>query len=75
MMYYWLARAVGGFALNSFDPWEERMYVSDNANLAFGVRVLITLPDTVKVSEESVGTKTITGRNSADYTYNIWNIN
>lgn len=40
---------------------------------AKGVRVLITLPSDVQVSEKSVGTKTITSRDN-DYNYNIWNL-
>ena len=69
--YYWSASAYEDGKLYFSNCLRQAVYAGyDNA---FGLRILITLPNTVKVSEESVGTKTITSR-GADYTYNVWNI-
>ena len=69
--YYWLSSAYTTYIVYCVNP------IGRNVNYgrdgAFGVRPLVTLPSTVKVSEESVGTKTVTSR-GADYTYNVWNI-
>ena len=69
--YYYLSTARDQDQLIHVNP--ELCYVKFNTNRAEGFRILLTLPNSVKVSEESVGTKTITSR-GVDYTYNVWNI-
>ena len=70
--FYFLGTAgITDRSLNIINP--ERAYAGNGGGGQCGLRILITLPNNVKVSEESVGTKTITSR-GADYTYNVWNI-
>ena len=69
--YYWLASASSSSNVYIVDPYSRN--VNDNSNIAFGVRVLVSLPSGISTSEP-VGTKTVTSR-GADYTYNVWNIN
>ena len=69
--YYWLSSACSSLTLNCVYPSGRAMSGYDSNGC--GLRPLITLPSTTKVSEESVGTKTVTSRGT-DYTYNVWNI-
>ena len=70
--YYWLASAGNSRSLGSWAPSGRGVtYAYDG--IAFGVRVLVSLPSGISTSEP-VGTKTVTSR-GADYTYNVWNIN
>ncbi len=69
--YYWLSSAYSARDVYDVNPASHR--VGNAYSCACGVRPLVTLPSTVKVSEESVGTKTVTSRGT-DYTYNVWNI-
>jgi len=72
---YWLSC---GF---SNSPWHSMYYVEpahqrvDNkTNAALGLRILINLPSSITLTENRIGTKTITSRNN-DCTYNFWGIN
>jgi len=53
-------------------------YVVSNGNIAFGVRVLVSLSSDVKFTETKTGTRTVTGGNTTSYggdqTYNCWGI-
>ena len=69
--FYWLPNVASYGGLYNVGPISRYLWI--NSNYGFGVRPLINLPSTVKVSEESVGTKTVTSR-GRDYTYNVWNI-
>ena len=68
--YYWLASAYNSYHVCSVGP--DCGIVSFSSNVAFGVRVLVSLPSGISTSEP-VGTKTVTSRGT-DYTYNVWNI-
>ena len=70
--YYWLASASYSSDYVYFVYPYDRL-VNVISNIAFGVRVLVSLPSGISTSEP-VGTKTVTSR-GADYTYNVWNIN
>ena len=52
----------------------ERSCVDGFSGFAFGVRILISLPSTINLTDIPSGTKTITSRGN-DYTYNVWEIN
>ena len=68
--YYWLASAYNSNYVCSVGP--NYRFVGSDCNIAFGVRVLVSLPSGIQTSEP-VGTKTVTSRDK-DYTYNVWNI-
>ena len=68
--YYWLASARNSYNVCNVLPYSRN--VSNISNYAFGVRVLVSLPSGISISEP-VGTKTVTSRGT-DYTYNVWNI-
>ena len=51
----------------------EKAFTGYGSDKAIGIRVIITLKDTTKISSERMGTKTITSRGT-DYTYNIWDL-
>ena len=68
--YYWLASAYDGDIV--YDVLPNYRLVNGYSNIAFGVRVLVSLPSGIQTSEP-VGTKTVTSRDK-DYTYNVWNI-
>ena len=70
--YYWLSSA--HYSNYVYCVYPDNRYVSDINRGAGGVRLLVSLSSEVKLSEERVGTKTVTSRNT-DYTYNVWDLN
>ena len=70
---YWLSSAGSSNIVNYVHP-DNRAVRNGGSVLAFGVRLLVSLSSEVKLSEERVGTKTVTSRNT-DYTYNVWDLN
>ena len=73
--YYWLSAALGSNRVYGVDPNARYVF---GRNLAFGVRVLVSLSSDVLFTAEKTGTKTITGGNMDTYggeqTYNCWEI-
>lgn len=70
--YYWLSSAYNGYDMSCVKP--DNCNVRNHYGFQYGVRLLVSLSSKVKLSEERVGTKTVTSR-SKDYTYNIWDLN
>ena len=72
--YYWLSSATSSpNTVYCVLPGGRRVS-NDYCVIASGVRLLVSLSYDVKLSEERVGTKTVTSR-STDYTYNVWDLN
>ena len=72
--YYWLASAgYGTYGAYCMKPDIRGFANRYDLKVAYGVRVLISIPSYVQISEKSVGTKTITSRDN-DYNYNVWNL-
>ncbi len=72
--YYWLASAHSGYPSYLYYVNPNGRYVRSNYGDAYGVRVLVSLPSSISLTETPSGTKTITSRGN-DYTYNVWGIN
>ena len=74
--YYWLSAAHTSYDVYYVNP--SNRAVSYDINIAFGVRVLVSLSSDVLFTAEKTGTKTITGGNMGTYggdqTYNCWGI-
>lgn len=72
--YYWLASDYAPYINWRIDPYHCIVSgdSSNNSNM-YGIRILVSLSPETKISEKSIGTKTITSRN-VYYTYNIWNL-
>ena len=67
--YYWICSAFTSKFMRYVNPLSRDVAgVSGNA---FGVRVLVTLPSSIKVVEG--GEKTVISRDN-EYTYKVWNI-
>ena len=74
--YYWLASRHTTFKENLYcvQPDNKGLYTSNGCHFKYGLRVLIYLPSSIKITDNPTGTKTITSRNN-DYIYNVWGIN
>ena len=72
--YYWLSSAYFGSLMYYVYP--DDCQLNSGYDSTRGVRVLVSLSSEVKLSETSVGTKTVTdSRNSNNsWTYNVWNL-
>jgi hypothetical protein len=72
--YYWLSSASGSDYVRYVNPLSRD--VNGSNDLAFGVRVLVSLSSEVQLSDDATGTKTLKDpRNSSNsYTYNVWDI-
>ena len=70
--YYWLSSADDSGRVYFVNTGGR--HVNRDNSIAYGVRLLVSLSSEVKLSEERVGTKTVTSR-STDYTYNVWDLN
>ena len=67
--YYWLSSASSSNIVCRVRP--SGRAVGNNYDVAFGVRVLVSLPSDIKWTQN--GTKTVNSRN-VNYNYNVWNI-
>lgn len=72
--YYWLGDDFSPNVKWIIDPYQCSVSgASANRNIAVGIRVLVSLSPETRISEESIGTKTIISRGT-EYTYNIWGL-
>ena len=69
--FYWLATASDSGNLYQVYPDDQRIYSGMSSSCAYGVRLLITIPNNIKISAN--GTKTIDSYNN-DYEYNVWDL-
>ncbi len=72
--YYYLGSTISGYPkhLCCVQPDNNNVWLSSMR--AYGLRVLIHIPAGINLTENPLGTKTITSRNN-DYIYNVWGIN
>lgn len=72
---FWLCNCSNTAGLYYINPYATRVVAVNTYNVPvpMGIRVLVTLDSNVRLSENSIGTKTITSRD-VDYDYNIWEL-
>jgi hypothetical protein len=71
--YYWLSQAYDNNYVYIVDPNNKNTH---GGTFSYGIRVLVSLPSDVTLSDEATGTKTLIDPrdSSKEYTYNVWDL-